>query len=323
MRAREFINEDRSELQAKYMQGQCMILAIAINQYNPQRYPVGYIWEYSVEGVPDIQLDADEWEDLSPEEQQEVADNPERRSLTHAFVYDQVTKEYIDARGRHKELPNLWGNGVTRFEKFPGTAKDLINITSNGEWDEGTEVVRFTRGQSAFDTLAGPGGIKKALDYAIKHLGVVRPEQVRQQPTPPATQSNTIEPSSRVSAVRDQRKIINWLRQESGVLMIGFDDANLKYEGVTIVQGALTNPKITMQDLLSAVNQTKLDTPQNENFADGKHPGRKGLAKRSGVNTKASVSSLRKTAKHSSGEKQRMAHWLANMKAGRAKANKK
>ena len=56
-----------------------------------------------------------------------------------------------------------------------------------------------------------------------------------------------------------------------------------------------------------------------ENFADGKKPGRKGLAKRSGVNTKASVSSLRKTAKSSSGEKQRMAHWLANMKAGKAK----
>jgi len=56
-----------------------------------------------------------------------------------------------------------------------------------------------------------------------------------------------------------------------------------------------------------------------ENFADGKNPGRKGLAKRSGINTQASVSSLRNTAKHSSGEKQRMAHWLANMKAGRAK----
>jgi len=57
----------------------------------------------------------------------------------------------------------------------------------------------------------------------------------------------------------------------------------------------------------------------SENFADGKHPGRKGLAKRSGVNTKASVSSLRKTAKHSTGEKARMAHWLANMKAGKKK----
>ena len=61
---------------------------------------------------------------------------------------------------------------------------------------------------------------------------------------------------------------------------------------------------------------------EHENFADGKNPGRKGLAKRSGVNTKASVSSLRKTAKNSTGEKQRMAHWLANMKAGRAKKNK-
>jgi 8-oxo-dGTP pyrophosphatase MutT (NUDIX family) len=60
-----------------------------------------------------------------------------------------------------------------------------------------------------------------------------------------------------------------------------------------------------------------------ENFADGKNPGRKGLSKRVGVNTKASVSSLRKTAKNSSGEKQRMAHWLANMKAGRAKAKRK
>ena len=58
---------------------------------------------------------------------------------------------------------------------------------------------------------------------------------------------------------------------------------------------------------------------EHENFADGKNPGRKGLAKRSGVNTKASVSDLRKTAKNSTGEKQRMAHWLANMKAGKNK----
>lgn len=56
-----------------------------------------------------------------------------------------------------------------------------------------------------------------------------------------------------------------------------------------------------------------------ENFADGKKPGRKGLAKRMKVPTKASVSRLRQIAKNSSGEKQRMAHWLANMKAGRKK----
>jgi hypothetical protein len=71
------------------------------------------------------------------------------------------------------------------------------------------------------------------------------------------------------------------------------------------------------------IGSVKEEQGMAENFADGKNPGRKGLAKRSGVNTKASVSSLRKTAKNSSGEKQRMAHWLANMKAGRAKAKRK
>lgn len=57
----------------------------------------------------------------------------------------------------------------------------------------------------------------------------------------------------------------------------------------------------------------------NENFADGKKPGRKGLAKRSGVNCKQSVSKLRSIAKHSTGEKRRMAHWCSNMKSGKKK----
>ena len=59
----------------------------------------------------------------------------------------------------------------------------------------------------------------------------------------------------------------------------------------------------------------------DENFADGKNPQDKGDSKRHGINTKASVSSLRKTAK-SGGRKGQLAHWLANMKAGRAKKNK-
>ena len=59
-----------------------------------------------------------------------------------------------------------------------------------------------------------------------------------------------------------------------------------------------------------------------ENFADGKNPGRKGLAKRSGVNCKQSVTKLRSIASKSSGERQRMAHWCSNMKAGRQKKKK-
>ena len=58
---------------------------------------------------------------------------------------------------------------------------------------------------------------------------------------------------------------------------------------------------------------------ENENFADGKNPQDKGDSKRHGINTKASVSSLRKTAKQG-GRKGQLAHWLANMKAGKKKS---
>ncbi len=61
--------------------------------------------------------------------------------------------------------------------------------------------------------------------------------------------------------------------------------------------------------------------PIKENFADGRNPQDKGDSKRHGVPTKASVSTLRKVAKQG-GRKGQLAHWMANMKAGRAKAKK-
>ena len=57
-----------------------------------------------------------------------------------------------------------------------------------------------------------------------------------------------------------------------------------------------------------------------ENFKDHKGPGRPGDAKRHGVPTKASVSTLRKVAKQG-GRKGQLAHWMANMKAGKKKAS--
>jgi GNAT superfamily N-acetyltransferase len=56
-----------------------------------------------------------------------------------------------------------------------------------------------------------------------------------------------------------------------------------------------------------------------ENFADGKNPEHKGDSKRHHVPTKSSVSNLRKFAKSHSGRAAQLAHWAANMKAGRAK----
>ena len=55
-----------------------------------------------------------------------------------------------------------------------------------------------------------------------------------------------------------------------------------------------------------------------ENFIDGRNPEDKGDSKRHGVPTKASVSKLRKVAKQGR-RKGQLAHWMANMKAGKAK----
>ena len=59
-----------------------------------------------------------------------------------------------------------------------------------------------------------------------------------------------------------------------------------------------------------------------ENFKDGKVKGksRPGRVKKAGASCKGSVTSLRKKAKNSSGEKAKMYHWCANMKAGKKRS---
>ena len=68
--------------------------------------------------------------------------------------------------------------------------------------------------------------------------------------------------------------------------------------------------------------QSLLGQPVAENFHDGRNPQDKGDSKRHGVPTKASISTLRKVAKQG-GRKGQLAHWMANMKSGRAKAKRK
>ena len=59
----------------------------------------------------------------------------------------------------------------------------------------------------------------------------------------------------------------------------------------------------------------------SENFADGKVKGksRPGRVKKAGASCKGSVSSLRSRAKKYGGERGKMYHWCANMKAGKSK----
>jgi hypothetical protein len=124
------------------------------------------------------------------------------------------------------------------------------------------------------------------------------------------------------NGVKEYRPFINvawngeaWVNEGNHRIMaaaaLGWDSLPVELSyfdgGERVESGPLYPPKIG------------LGNPVNENFADGKKPGRKGLSKRVGVNCKQSVSKLRSIAKNSSGERQRMAHWCANMKAGRNK----
>jgi hypothetical protein len=57
----------------------------------------------------------------------------------------------------------------------------------------------------------------------------------------------------------------------------------------------------------------------DENFADGKNPGRKGLSRRVGIPKKATLGQLEKIAQSSTGERRRMAQWQLNMRRGKKK----
>ncbi len=56
----------------------------------------------------------------------------------------------------------------------------------------------------------------------------------------------------------------------------------------------------------------------DENFADGKNPGRKGISKRVGIPKGATLTQLAKLAK-AKGERGRMARWQLNMRRGKKK----
>ena len=94
----------------------------------------------------------------------------------------------------------------------------------------------------------------------------------------------------------------------------------MKDEGVHAIVKSIEWGDGGAKELIAMIkrNLEQVANNVNENFADGKHPEDKGDSKRYHVPTKASVSTLRKVA-HQGGRKGQLAHWMANMKAGKAK----
>ena len=108
-----------------------------------------------------------------------------------------------------------------------------------------------------------------------------------------------------------------------------FKAPDFPVDGNDLMQlGHARGPKIgqTLQALRTqwkagnfSANKDELLKSLDENFADGKKPGRKGLSKRVGIPKGATLAQLEKIAKNSSGEKRRMAQWQLNMRRGKNK----
>jgi hypothetical protein len=175
VRLAEFITEDIDDIleKKKYMEGKCNVLAIAIHKYNPQRFQLGFVYEYNfAEGSPDMYLQPDEYGYLSTSEQKEIKLNATRWSLVHAFVFDKNTSEYIDATGRHKTVPTLYNLNLTRKLVFPATVDKLIKISLDMTWDDRTEEWIIVRGKAAFDKHVAPFDMESALNYAKRNLAI-------------------------------------------------------------------------------------------------------------------------------------------------------
>ena len=380
MRANEFIveSDERAIAQAQYMQGKCAVLAITIHKMDPQRFPLGFVYEF-FDSMPDIYIEPDEFDELDPARQQDIQNNHQNWSLTHAYVYDVKTQKYIDARGSHDSPPNIgYDFNATRHNKFPAKIQDLVNVSSYMEWDEAQEKWIVLRGWDALDKAYTPEDQQRAREYAIKYLGVEELAEAFDQPykgkweksesgsydmlvpLPDGSnlsimfnkeggnewqvefyRNNSQEVTGEGDAQRIFATVLNAIQKfikKHKPLQITFFASKEVEAGQNSESRAKLYDRLVQRYAASLGYDARIFQHGNavsyeltqysprdhlftENFADGKNPQDKGDSKRHGVPTKASVSTLRKVAKQG-GRKGQLAHWMANMKAGRAKAKR-
>lgn len=353
MRAREFIIEstEREIAQIQYMQGECAVLALTIRNMNPQRFTLGFVYEF-FDSSPDMYLEPDEFDELDPARQQDIQYSYQNWTLTHAYVYDVLTREYIDAEGRHKQLPMIGRDfNSTRHNKFPAETQDLVNVSHYMEYDEAQEKWIVLQGWAALDKAYTPEDKQRAREYAIKYLGIDPPAQAVAE-----DQETYLSPNMSVRPNQDPDSPEQWDYHYKGQQIKPGDkfhpqikDLHLRQIDPTYdaIRNAFDNPlrpgpavpeqppqgdtiiparpapseKIKGPDGIPVKLKDffQQDPAILENFADGRHPEDKGDSKRLGVPTKSSVSNLRKFAKNHSGRAAQLAHWMANMKSGKRK----
>jgi len=195
--------------------------------------------------------------------------------------------------------------GEKKKVRYHPTSRDIVDIIVNYYLKQGLKVIKVDGEDIEWDDSVKEGFQQRSINKLLA-LGMQGPYSKRDLVGINRAWNNTLKGTQSSQIIvqdADNPQHSAWIAPAGqGQWMVGAET------GYTIKSGPEALKRL--QFLLK---------PTNENFADGKKPGRRGLAKRMRVPTKASVSRLRQIAKTSSGERARMAHWMANMKAGKKK----
>jgi 5'(3')-deoxyribonucleotidase len=216
-------------------------------------------------------------------------------------------------------------DGEYDFIKLGTNMANLKSMPANSNVDEPDIVVAPYAGSKEMKYLMKQ---LKRIGYKVQDAGGYKDFHYDEKPTggeaPP--QFKKMGPLGKIKldklkSVQSERQWNKLGKQLVKVLNDDYEPIQIDRKG-RIVNGhhrydalRLTGAEYARVHMVDEVLENMLD----ENFADGKKKGksRPGRVKKAGASCSGSVTSLRKKAKKYSGEKGKMYHWCANMKAGR------
>ena len=195
--------------------------------------------------------------------------------------------------------------GARQLEENFADSKKFVEPNFSSEWEEAERYPEFVKiGKEAWIELA-----KKGKEFTIKSA-----KGINNTDAADPDSFKSLDPNKQKRALAQLKKG----KVEMPIVAVYSDGYKELIGGNTRLTAMMA------RDVMATVWAFKVPdevAKLAENFADGKVKGksRPGRVSRAGASCNGSVTSLRKRAKNSSGEKARMYHWCANMKSGKNK----